>query len=121
METSENQYLDEMYGEEKEICNVRTENETLKARLDKAGAFTVQDFGKGESQIIVRRQAQVNGDVLWQVSCDSFTLNRHTGKWNREPSPSDRDDKYLTDYRYETLNEAWKAAETAKCPYGRVA
>ena len=154
IESSENQYLNEMYGDEEaeetddtveidrsyiakaeraaanaptvivspvgeceEICKLRGENAKLMARLKKASEFTVQDFGRWGSKIIVRRQEQGSGDVLWSVNCGIFALEWLTGKWSSEPSPSNRDDKYLKNHRYATLDEAWEAAEGAKCPY----
>ncbi len=51
-------------------------------------------------------------EPMWKVTNGSATLD-HDGNWEVEPQPSSRDAEYYARCRFDTLEQAWQAAEAA--------
>ena len=51
--------------------------------------------------------------VMWKVTLRGWFTLDHDGNWEAEPIPSSRDEDYYRRCRFETLEEAWEAAEIA--------
>lgn len=83
--------------------------------LDRATEFEVYaDPRRPWDTVCVRKCTgyKLPKEPMWKVSNGSATLD-HQGNWEVEPQPSIRDSDYYARCRFNTLNEAWQAAEAA--------
>lgn len=68
--------------------------------------------------IKVERLEQEGGEYLWAVRCRGNVLSR-SGRWEWEPSPSNRRKDHARRFRFESLESAWKAAIGAQAAADR--
>lgn len=83
----------------KRIEALEAENKELKSKLASAEVFRLSKVAT-----IERR-----GENKWAVCSLNETLNKVTKEWEYEPFPSSRDDRYLSENRFDTYEEAKKA------------
>lgn len=76
-----------------------------------AYAFPTADLYADE--IKIQRTRQIEGPALWKVMDKGNCLNK-SGEWEWEPMPSSRDDEFLARCRFDTADEAIRAAISAK-------
>ncbi len=69
------------------------------------------EFSLGE-RITIQRRRQRDGTKKWSVNDSGCVLNSD-GKWECEPSPSNRTDDFIATTRF-TLEEAWEKAEAVQ-------
>lgn len=89
------------------------ENERLRARLEKAHAFWLVpgDYGP---RIGIESRQQRDLSLKWVVTGEyPRTVLTKAGEWEREPQPSDRTDEFIAATRFDSLDAAWAAAESA--------
>ena len=97
---------------EAEEAAILRERERLIKRLE---AIRVKTGGLGAGEwITVNRRDGLNG-TKWAVVDHGLVLNK-SGEWEYEPIPSSRDDEFLARCRFDSFDEAWKAAMERK-PY----
>lgn len=69
------------------------------------------DDGRAIGEIRIKRRGQRDGSMKWAVYMrDSWVLTKDF-EWALEPIPSSRTDEFLATTRFDTLDEAWSAAE----------
>ncbi len=87
------------------------------SRLDCATTFELLPrffpaYGLCVGPITVERREQRDGSIKWAVMSPGNALTKN-GKWEMERLPSSRTEAYLARARFDTLDEAWLAAEKA--------
>lgn len=68
--------------------------------------------------VTVERLAQEDGGYRWAVRCRSSVLGK-SGKWEWEPSPSNRRRDHARRFRWSSLAKAWAAAVRAQAEADR--
>lgn len=83
----------------------------LLAALDACHEFVVNESDAPHEWILVRKCVghRLPKPVMWKVERRGFVLAKD-GEWEYEPNPSSRDDEFYARCRFDTFEEAWKAA-----------
>lgn len=95
-----------------------TELTTLRSLVAAATQFELQAEhnvlpGPYKPQITAHRMRQFDGSIKWAVRKGSEVLNKK-GKWEYEPIPSSRTDKFLERTRFDSLESAIEAFEALR-------
>lgn len=70
-------------------------------------------YGKVAGGVYIERRSQRNGDTKYAVVLrDTWELS-WLGDWDYMPQPSSRDDNYLSNHRFDKLDDAIAAAQIA--------
>lgn len=72
----------------------------------------------GPAEVRVERMEQEDGSYLWAVRSRGNVLSR-SGRWEWEPSPSNRRKDHARRFRFDALAPAWKAAVKAQAEVDR--
>jgi hypothetical protein len=65
-----------------------------------------------QERVYVRKQPQRDGTIKWAVEQIGMCLAKD-GEWEHQPLPSSRDDEFLNRCRFDTLEQAFDAADAA--------
>lgn len=94
------------------LRRAREEIEAMRRRLAHAVAYHIKGDPVESDDVVVWR-------VMDRWRRTTFAVRRHgeclshAGRWEVEPIPSSRDGGFLLRCRFDTLEEAWEAAEKA--------
>lgn len=72
--------------------------------------FQAVSYQYKHTSVTVEMARQVGDYIKWAVRNGSRSCWTHEGVWEVEPLPSNRDEDFLARARYDTLDEAFKAA-----------
>lgn len=59
----------------------------------------------GRTEVKIERARQRDGSSLWAIRRDGSVMNKNA-EWEFEPMPSSRDDEFIKNCRYATIDEA---------------
>lgn len=98
-------------GALRRVLQVRRPSNSLPQELEVA-AYKLPDGARIEAS------AQKQGPPKWAVRQNGSCLNRQ-GQWEWEPQPSSRDDRFLIQCRWDTVEQAHRAWKKAATPRPR--
>jgi hypothetical protein len=80
--------------------------------LECATEFLAADRRKfSDGPVVVRKMPQRDGSVKWAVYIIPRLCLSKGGFWEYEPVPSNREDAWLAEHRFDTFADEWAAAE----------
>lgn len=96
-------------------CHYKRDVDALLAALDACHEFVVNETDPSYQWILVRKCVghRLPKPVMWKVALRGVVLAKD-GEWECEPMPSGRDEAFYARCRFDTFEEAWKAALDAQ-------